>query len=778
MASGSQDTNVVLWDVSAETGLFKLRGHKGQVTGVVFLNESNYIVTTSKDEQVKVWDLEAERCIQTLLCHGGELWAVAYHHKSSRLAIGASDSDVRVFKVSLDGDHAILSEFGTIRRSTGDRVTKMQYFDRGDDSDAFFVCQGAGKVVDVWRLRSGKEAEKRKRKREKRKEEKKKKKEGEDIVEDQTDEIKASDELELVQTIRSKNKLTSFSVNPSKKSKKYILRLVLATSNNMMELWDVVKNKKEDSGSEAVKAAAIDGPGHRSDVRALALSSDDSLCISTSNSGVKVWNPRKSMFISSIESGYGLCCAFAPGNKHAIVGTKEGTIEILDIGSASRIEVVDAHTGPVWSICLNPNGSGFISGSADKTIKFWEWTLSEEDDGSSHLSIECSQTLTMTDDVLSVKFTPDGKLFLASLLDSTVKIYFSDTLKFFLSLYGHKLPVLTMDVSSDSTLLVTGSADKNIKIWGLDYGDCHKSIFAHDDSVMSVCFVPGTHYVFTAGKDKMVKYWDADKFEHLLDLPGHQSEVWAVAVSSLGDFIITSSHDRSLRRWEKTEEAFFVDEEKEKRLESLFEEDLEGPDRAPLLPGNEEEEEEERSTVAGKKTLETVSAADSIVEALDMAAAEEERINESRKALREGDYVANPLLLGLSPSQYVLRAVSKVRGSDLEQALLLVPFMDALKLLQLCTTWLSNNGSNAELLARVSILLCRVHLHQLMSTPVARNTLLELKSLLHDRLSDLKDTWGYNAAAIEFLKNKRRRASDFETRSSTAIMKFKLAKEA
>jgi hypothetical protein len=38
------------------------------------------------------------------------------------------------------------------------------------------------------------------------------------------------------------------------------------------------------------------------------------------------------------------------------------------------------------------------------------------------------------------------------------------SLKFFLSLYGHKLPVLAMDISSDSSLLVTGSADKNIKV--------------------------------------------------------------------------------------------------------------------------------------------------------------------------------------------------------------------------------------------------------------------------------------------------------------------------
>lgn len=92
-----------------------------------------------------------------------------------------------------------------------------------------------------------------------------------------------------------------------------------------------------------------------------------------------------------------------------------------------------------------------------------------------------------------------GKLLAVALLDSTIKVFFTDSLKFFLSLYGHKLPVLSMDISSDSTLLVSGSADKNIKIWGLDFGDCHRSLFAHADSVMQVAFVHGTHYLFTAG---------------------------------------------------------------------------------------------------------------------------------------------------------------------------------------------------------------------------------------------------------------------------------------
>ena len=137
----------------------------------------------------------------------------------------------------------------------------------------------------------------------------------------------------------------------------------------------------------------------------------------------------------------------------------------------------------------------------------------------------------MTDDILSVRYSPNGKLLAVALLDSTVKVFYQDTLKFFLSLYGHKvgdvnwnydnvlmisvcdsqLPVLSMDISYDSKLIVTSSADKNVKIWGLDFGDCHKSIYAHDDSVMQVAFEKKSHYFWTVGKDKLLKYWDGDK---------------------------------------------------------------------------------------------------------------------------------------------------------------------------------------------------------------------------------------------------------------------------
>ena len=99
----------------------------------------------------------------------------------------------------------------------------------------------------------------------------------------------------------------------------------------------------------------------------------------------------------------------------------------------------------------------------------------------------------MSDDVVSVKFSyaPETSklLVFVSSLDSTVKVYFQDSLKFFLSLYGHKLPALALDCADDDTILASGGADKTIKIWGLDFGDCHRTMHGHTEAITGIKFV-------------------------------------------------------------------------------------------------------------------------------------------------------------------------------------------------------------------------------------------------------------------------------------------------
>ena len=57
----------------------------------------------------------------------------------------------------------------------------------------------------------------------------------------------------------------------------------------------------------------------------------------------------------TIEAGYGLSAIFAPGNRHAVVGTKEGNLDIIDVGASSRLQSVEAHSGAVWSLAALPD---------------------------------------------------------------------------------------------------------------------------------------------------------------------------------------------------------------------------------------------------------------------------------------------------------------------------------------------------------------------------------------------------------------------------------------
>lgn len=60
------------------------------------------------------------------------------------------------------------------------------------------------------------------------------------------------------------------------------------------------------------------------------------------------------------------------------------------------------------------------------------------------LSLVHVRTLKMSDEVLAVKYSPNEKFLAVSLLDSTVKVFYQDSLKYFLSLYGHKVSGLSL----------------------------------------------------------------------------------------------------------------------------------------------------------------------------------------------------------------------------------------------------------------------------------------------------------------------------------------------
>ncbi|KAE8720367.1 hypothetical protein F3Y22_tig00020266pilonHSYRG00016 [Hibiscus syriacus] len=91
-------------------------------------------------------------------------------------------------------------------------------------------------------------------------------------------------------------------------------------------------------------------------------------------------------------------------------------------------------------------------------------------------------------------------------------------------------------------------------------------------------------------------------------------------------------------------------------------------------------------------------------------------------------------MLGLSPSDYVLRALSNISTNDLEQTLLCI------------------HGDSCTPEIRIVTILLQTRHSQLISTPSSRPVLAVLKDIIYARVKECKDTLGFNLAAMDHLK--------------------------
>ena len=54
---------------------------------------------------------------------------------------------------------------------------------------------------------------------------------------------------------------------------------------------------------------------------------------------------------------------------------QSGHVQLFDLSSSCLLEDVQAHDKAVWGMALYPDKRGVATGSADHTVKFWEFEL-------------------------------------------------------------------------------------------------------------------------------------------------------------------------------------------------------------------------------------------------------------------------------------------------------------------------------------------------------------------------------------------------------------------
>ncbi|CAG9584478.1 unnamed protein product [Danaus chrysippus] len=758
LVSGSKDTEVILWDVVSETGVARFSGHKGAITSVMFINGKNCIISSSKDTFVKFWDIETKHCFKTLGGHQMEVWSAVLLKEERYLVTGSMDQELRVWKLNWKEkikeedkisqqleivkiedtdnieDSSILQchQVGTLIRGGRGRVVGLVT----DLGQSVLACYGTDSLLELFAFCSDDEAKTRMSKRVKRQRKKmtKLKESGEVDMEvaEVSELLTLSDEVRRLSSIKLSAKLKSAALLLGTSGE---LRVGVTLATNSVELHSLTL----EDGNEVTCLKQIMLSGHRREVRCVSLSSDNLAVLSASADSVKLWNRTSQACLRTIPlSSRPTSSCFAPGDRHALVSCSDGSLLLLDVAAANVMETIPAHEGGCSCVGLTPDLRGCYSGGSDKTVKLWQFELIPDPSGDSKakvLSLLHTRTLELEEQVTAVRISQNNKFIAVALLDSTVRIFFYDTFKFYISLYGHKLPVLSMDISSDCNIIATGSADRNVKIWGLDFGDCHKSIFAHNDSITGVGFVPGTHYFFTSSKDGKVKQWDGDSYDNIITLNGHAGECLNLCVGGGGLHVVSCGGDGALRLYTRSEEPLVLGDQDENE-EGLATGEQHAP--VPGLPG---------LVMPTKKTIGAEKAADSIVECLSVCAEYDQLVVEAR-----GQPVAPPVLMAAyncnNSEDFLLETICRIRASELEEALLLLPLSASTSLVPRLAGLLDRGWS--EPVCRTALFLLRVT--PSLQQPALLKHLIQIQARAAMRVNEIRDMVGFNLHALQWVR--------------------------
>ncbi|KAI0362957.1 WD40 repeat-like protein [Pilatotrama ljubarskyi] len=108
LASASADSNVIVWDVETGEQLATLSGHEETIHPMVWSSDGKRIATGSDDMTVRLWDADTYEQLFVLVGHYTMLTVVKFSHDNRLLASGGADYCCRIWDVATGAVHAEL----------------------------------------------------------------------------------------------------------------------------------------------------------------------------------------------------------------------------------------------------------------------------------------------------------------------------------------------------------------------------------------------------------------------------------------------------------------------------------------------------------------------------------------------------------------------------------------------------------------------------------------------------------------------------------------------
>ena len=233
-----------------------------------------------------------------------------------------------------------------------------------------------------------------------------------------------------------------------------------------------------------------------------------------------------------------------------VTASDDDTARILDAATGQCLQVLNGHTGYVWSAQFNQAGDKVVTASDDHTARIWDIATGA-----------CLKVLSgHTSIVWSAEFNQAGDKVVTVSDDGTACIWDVATAVCLRVLKGRAGSVYSAQFNQAGDKVVTVSSRGTACIWDVATGACLKVLGMRTGWIHSARFNHAGDKVVTASSDDTddARIWDAATGVCLHVLEGHTCTVKSAQFNQAGDTIITASLDGTARIWRLYEKAVLV----------------------------------------------------------------------------------------------------------------------------------------------------------------------------------------------------------------------------
>lgn len=252
-------------------------------------------------------------------------------------------------------------------------------------------------------------------------------------------------------------------------------------------------------------------------------------------------DPVFSSDIAIQEKGDVIHLAYSPKGEFLVSGSERDILGVWNYHTGELCRTLKGHSGGITSVAVSPDGRQIASAGHDKTVRLWSLHTGEQE-------YVLSDHATP---VMTVAYSPDGRQLASGDHGGIIRLWSVQTGEAVLVLSGESMGwVHSVVYSPNGRKIASGHLGGQVQLWNAETGEPGHLLLGHTKSVMEVAFSPNNQWIATAGWDYTVRLFDNETGTLCNTLTGHMLFVESVKFSPISPQFASCGQDRTIRIWE------------------------------------------------------------------------------------------------------------------------------------------------------------------------------------------------------------------------------------